>query len=120
MSQKRARGAQHLPGRSRRGNFTFLSSSTSCDPRAQTHPGSVSRECGAGSAAFASTKGFNADFLITYLVHPGTAVYAGYNSNLSNLDRRLLPMPTGLLTTRDEFLNDSRQFFVKISYLWRP
>jgi len=65
-------------------------------------------------------KGFNADFLITYLVHPGTAVYVGYNSNLRNLDRRLQPTPTGLLTTRDDFMNDSRQFFVKISYLWRP
>jgi hypothetical protein len=32
----------------------------------------------------------------------------------------LRPTATGLLTTRDDFLNDSRQFFVKISYLWRP
>ena len=71
-------------------------------------------------SSLSPTKGFNADFLITYLVHPGTAVYVGYNSDLSNLDRRLRPTPTGLLTTRDDFLNDSRQFFVKISYLWRP
>jgi Domain of unknown function (DUF5916)/Carbohydrate family 9 binding domain-like len=66
------------------------------------------------------TKGVNADFLITYLVHPGTAIYIGYNSDLQNLDRRLIPTPTGLLTTRADFLNDSRQFFVKISYLFRP
>ena len=26
---------------------------------------------------------------------------------------------TGLLTTRDDFMNDSRQFFVKVSYLLR-
>jgi hypothetical protein len=71
-------------------------------------------------SSLSPTKGFNADFLITYLVHPGTAVYVGYNSDLSNLDRRLRPTATGLLTTRDDFLNDSRQFFVKISYLWRP
>ena len=34
-------------------------------------------------------KEFNADFLITYLVHPGTAVYIGYNSDLQNLNRNL-------------------------------
>jgi hypothetical protein len=52
-------------------------------------------------------------------VHPGTAVYVGYSSNLQNLDRRLLPTPTGLLTRPDDFINDGRQFFVKISYLFR-
>lgn len=71
-------------------------------------------------SSLSPAKSFNADFLITYLVHPGTAVYVGYNSDLQNLDRRLLPTPTGLLTTRDDFLNDGRQFFVKISYLFRP
>jgi hypothetical protein len=70
-------------------------------------------------SALSPTKNFNADFLITYLVHPGTAIYVGYNSNLQNLDRRLLPTPTGLLTTRDDFINDGRQFFVKASYLFR-
>jgi hypothetical protein len=65
------------------------------------------------------TKGVNGDFLITYLVHPGTAIYVGYNSNLSNLDPRLLVGPTGLATTRDDFINDARQFFVKVSYLFR-
>jgi hypothetical protein len=70
-------------------------------------------------SSLSPTKNFNADFLITYLVHPGTAIYVGYNSNLQNLDRRLLPTPTGLLTTRDDFINDGRQFFVKASYLYR-
>ena len=70
-------------------------------------------------SALSPAKNFNADFLITYLVHPGTAIYVGYNSNLQNLDRRLLPTPTGLLTTRDDFVNDGRQFFVKLSYLFR-
>ena len=32
-----------------------------------------------------TTKNFNADFLITYLVHPSTAIYVGYNSNLENV-----------------------------------
>jgi hypothetical protein len=31
-------------------------------------------------------KEFNADFLVTYLVHPGTAIYVGYNSDLQNLN----------------------------------
>ena len=70
-------------------------------------------------SALSPTKNFNADFLITYLVHPGTAIYVGYNSNLQNLDRRLVPTPTGLLTTPDNFINDGRQFFVKASYLYR-
>ncbi len=65
------------------------------------------------------TKNFNADFLLTYLLHPGTAIYVGYNSDLENLDRRLLPTPTGLLTTPSSFLNDGRQLFVKVSYLFR-
>ena len=63
---------------------------------------------------------FNADFLISYLPHPGTAIYIGYNSDLQNFDQRLIPTATGLLTTRNDFLNDSRQFFVKVSYLFRP
>jgi hypothetical protein len=33
------------------------------------------------SSSLAPAKMFNADFLITYLVHPGTAVYVGYNSD---------------------------------------
>jgi hypothetical protein len=70
-------------------------------------------------SSLSPTKNVNADFLVTYLVHPGTAIYVGYNSNLQNLDRRLLPTPTGMLTTRDDFINDGRQFFVKASYLYR-
>jgi hypothetical protein len=68
-----------------------------------------------------TTKNFNADFLFTYLVHPSTAVYVGYNSNLENLafplgtdvNGELLHNPNGRL------LNDGRNFFVKASYLFR-
>ncbi len=68
-----------------------------------------------------TTKNFNADFLITYLVHPSTAVYVGYNSNLENV---LLPLGTdvnGLLqhAARGPLLNDGRNLFVKASYLFR-
>jgi uncharacterized protein DUF5916/cellulose/xylan binding protein with CBM9 domain len=66
-------------------------------------------------------KEFNADFLLTYLVHPGTAIYVGYNSDLQNLDHGLLPDPAGLagLYTAKGYINDSRQFFVKVSYQFR-
>ncbi len=70
-------------------------------------------------SSLSPTKNINADFLITYLVHPGTAIYVGYNSNLQNLDRRLIPTVTGLLTTPNDYINDGRQFFVKASYLFR-
>ncbi len=66
-----------------------------------------------------NTKNFNADVLFTYLVHPGTAIYVGYNSNLQNLDRALANTPDGLLRTRSSFINDGRIFFVKVSYLFR-
>ncbi len=63
-------------------------------------------------------KEFNADFLLTYLVHPGTAIYVGYNSDLQNLDRELTPGPEGPagLYTAKGYINDSRQLFVKVSY----
>src|SRR5262249_3129409 len=64
-------------------------------------------------------KNFNADFLLTYLVHPGTALYVGYNSNLQNLDPALALDPNGSLLRPRAFINDNRQFFVKVSYLFR-
>jgi Domain of unknown function (DUF5916)/Carbohydrate family 9 binding domain-like len=64
---------------------------------------------------------FNADFLITYLVHPGTAIYVGYNSDLQNLDvvPRTPTSPGYVTNTAKGYINDSRQFFVKVSYLFR-
>ncbi len=72
-------------------------------------------------SALPRTKNFNTDFLITYLIHPGTAIYVGYNSDLGNLNRDLTPDPiTGaIMTTPNGYINDSRQFFVKASYLFR-
>ena len=67
-----------------------------------------------------TSKNFNADFLITYLVHPGTALYVGYNSNLQNLDPALAIDPTlGGIRRSDRMINDGRLFFVKASYLFR-
>ena len=66
-----------------------------------------------------NTKNFNGDVLFTYLLSPGTAIYAGYNSNLQNLDRSLASTPDGLARNRNTFINDGRQVFVKVSYLFR-
>ncbi len=80
-------------------------------------------------SSLARAKDFNADFLITYLIHPGTAFYIGYNSNLENIDRRLClrvplagmcdPSTNGPLRSSG-FLSDGRVLFVKLSYLFRP
>ena len=66
-----------------------------------------------------TTKNFNADFLITYLIHPSTAFYVGYNSNLENV---LLPLRNdvdGDLLHGGRMRNDGRGLFVKASYLFR-
>jgi hypothetical protein len=75
-----------------------------------------------------TTKNMNFDVLFTYFLHPGTAVYVGYNSNLENVDPALclhLPNSTqcdpagGGLLRNNRLTNDGRQLFVKISYLFR-
>lgn len=68
-----------------------------------------------------TSKNFNADFLITYLVHPSTAIYVGYNSNLENVTSPLAPDGNGDLfhNPNGRLLNDGRSFFVKASYLFR-
>jgi outer membrane receptor for ferrienterochelin and colicin len=67
-----------------------------------------------------TTKQLNGDFLFTYLIHPGTAIYVGYNGDFQNIDPELQLDPTGnLLRTRDRLINDGRLFFVKVSYLFR-
>jgi hypothetical protein len=65
-----------------------------------------------------TTKNFNTDILITYLLHPGTALYVGYNTNQQNLDPSL-QIGSGGLRRGDRLINDGRLFFVKVSYLFR-
>jgi hypothetical protein len=69
--------------------------------------------------ALETGKNFNADFLITYLVNPWTALYIGYNGNAQNI--ALLPTATGseIVRHRRRFINDAKQFFIKFSYLFR-
>jgi len=68
-----------------------------------------------------NARSFNADVLFTYMIHPGTAIYVGYNSDLANIDRNLATDPTDYtrLVRGKPFINDGRQFFVKVSYLLR-
>jgi len=64
-------------------------------------------------------KGLNADFLVTYLIHPGTALYVGYNSDYQNYDFDQIDHHTGLFRTRRPLISDGKLFFVKLSYLFR-
>ena len=73
------------------------------------------------------TKQVSTQILLTWLPHPGTAIYAGYNSDLQNLDRALCTrLSTGqcdgkypVMPRASQYLNDGRDFFVKASYLLR-
>ena len=67
-----------------------------------------------------TTKNFNTDILVTYLLHPGTALYLGYNTNQQNLDPSLQIDPIlGGVRRGDRLINDGRLFFAKVSYLFR-
>ena len=72
-----------------------------------------------GFTSLKTAKDFNADFLVTYLVHPGTAVYVGYNSNLENVLSPLAADSNGILLRGPRYINDGKNFFVKASYLFR-
>ncbi len=64
-------------------------------------------------------KNLNFDFLFTYLLNPGTALFVGYNSNQQNIE--LIPGENRveIVRNRNSLMNDGRQFFVKFSYLLR-
>jgi hypothetical protein len=66
----------------------------------------------------APTKQFTTDLLLTYLLHPGTAIYLGYNSGYSDLSLRPGPPPS---VTAQGAPNNStnRLLFIKLSYLLR-
>ena len=70
----------------------------------------------------APAKQFTTDVLFTYLLHPGTAVYLGYNNGFNDLVLHQV-MPPGTLpfvTAQGGASNmTSRLIFVKVSYLLR-
>jgi hypothetical protein len=72
------------------------------------------------------TKDVQTQALLTWLPHPGTAIYIGYNNDIQNYNHTLCARvgrscdPTQPILPRgDDYLNDGRQFFVKASYLFR-
>jgi hypothetical protein len=73
------------------------------------------------------TKEVSTQALLTWLPHPGTAVYFGYTNDLQNIDRSLCNrLSNGMcdvnnttLPRADSLLNDGKQIFLKASYLFR-
>ena len=65
------------------------------------------------------SKQFTTDLLFTYLVHPGTALYVGYNNGLSNLDLDRSVAPPAVVYQGNPTNRTSQLFFVKLSYLFR-
>ena len=58
------------------------------------------------------------DVLLTYLVNPSTALYVGYADRYDSLE--LLPTdPPTIGSTSSPSLSTARQFFIKLSYLFR-
>ena len=72
------------------------------------------------------TKQVQTQALFTWLPHPGTAIYVGWNNDLQNYSHTFCsrgdvscgPGQRGL-SRGPGYLNDGRQFFVKASYLLR-
>ncbi len=65
-----------------------------------------------------SSKRVTADILLTYFLHPGTAFYVGFNNTLENAAYDPLQSPA-YRHTAFPGTTTGRQFFVKVSYLFR-
>jgi hypothetical protein len=63
------------------------------------------------------SKSLAGDVLLTYLLHPGTALYVGYSNLLENYDRNTLGGAALLERTRSGLLSTAAGLFVKFSYL---
>ena len=78
-------------------------------------------------STLARTKQVSSQVLFTWLPHPGTAVYVGYNNALQNLDRSLCYRNLSGQCDPDntdvpyspQYLATGRELFVKASYLLR-
>lgn len=75
-----------------------------------------------------NTKDLFTNALISYVPHPGTAVYIGYSSDSANLDPALCtrledgtcnPQGTFLTHSGDNLMNTSSTIYMKLSYLLR-
>lgn len=65
------------------------------------------------------TKSFNADVLAAYTLNPWTSLYVGYNNNARNVELFTTPDGRQALRPARGLRNDSRQLYVKFSYLLR-
>lgn len=65
------------------------------------------------------TKRVTGDVLVTYLLNPGTALYVGYTDRFENLVIDRGSVPTSLRRTISPTTGVGRQFFMKVSYLFR-
>jgi hypothetical protein len=75
------------------------------------------------------TKQVQTQALLTWLPHPGTVVYVGWNNDLQNYNHTLCTLQHNgsphcdpnqpILPRGPGYLNDGRQFFIKASYLFR-
>src|SRR5262249_42959388 len=69
-----------------------------------------------------ATRTFVPDFLVTYLVNPWTALYAGYTERYEDVrleSGAVVPVTPSLDPFRYPSTSVDRQFFVKVSYLVR-
>jgi len=67
---------------------------------------------------YTPSKVFTGDVLLTYLIHPGTALYIGYTNRMENV--ALDPsVPQGFRFTGSAGTATNRQLFTKVSYLLR-
>lgn len=84
----------------------------------------------AAETSLLRTKQVQTQGLLTWLPHPGTVVYVGWNNDLQNYNHTVCTAnPIGapqrcnpnqpILGRGPGYLNDGRQFFVKASYLFR-
>jgi hypothetical protein len=66
------------------------------------------------------TKQLTGDILLTYLLNPGTALYIGYTDRYENLALDpALPPSLRLQRVGEPTTSTGRQFFIKLSYLFR-
>ena len=65
------------------------------------------------------TKRLSGDILFTYLLHPGTAVYIGYNDSYSDLRLHTCQAGPCVANLGSPTNSTSRLFFIKLSYLFR-
>jgi hypothetical protein len=65
------------------------------------------------------SKQFPTDILLTYLLHPGTAIYVGYNTGLSNLALDQTVATPSVFYQPNPTNRNSQLLFVKVNYLFR-